>query len=48
METDTKNKKKQNADEFETARNEIDELKQKHNNGELELWFFDEVYFRGS
>jgi len=38
-------KKKPDADEFETARNEIDELKEQHKNGELELWFFDEVGF---
>jgi transposase len=38
-------KKKPNPDEFEAARNEIDELKEQHENGELELWFFDETGF---
>lgn len=33
-------KKKPNPDEFETASTEIDDLKEQHQNGDLELWFF--------
>ncbi len=38
-------KKLPNSDEVEIAKQEIEELKKPHNNGELELWFFDETGF---
>ncbi len=37
--------KQPNPDEFETARQEIEELKKQHNNSDIELWFFDETGF---
>ncbi len=37
--------KQPNPEKFETARQEIDELKKQHNNGDIELWFFDETGF---
>lgn len=39
----TKNKPK--VEDLEKAGNEIDELKEQHKNGAIELWFFDEVGF---
>ena len=39
----TKNQPK--AEDLEKASKEIDELKEQHKNGKLELWFFDEVGF---
>ena len=38
-------KKKPAAEKIEKASKEIDELKQQHQTGYLELWFFDEVGF---
>jgi hypothetical protein len=36
-------KKSPNPDEFENAKQEIEELSTQHNNGEIDLWFFDET-----
>jgi len=38
-------KKKPDEEELKKAHLEINELKQQHKNGELELWFFDETGF---
>ncbi len=38
-------KKKPNPNEFETASTEIADLKKQHQNGDIELWYFDETGF---